>query len=88
MLADEIYKAITNQIPDAEIDLEGEDCSFKATIISPTFAGLSTVKRQQQVLACVHTMLTGGALHALSVSAYTPDEWGARNTGHLVSIEM
>lgn len=88
MLSRQIYEAIKTTLPDAAIDLEGEECSFKATVICASFTGLSTVKRQQQVLGCVHSLLTSGTLHALSVDAYTPDEWDARNTGHLVSIEM
>ena len=88
MLSDEIQLAIKTSFPDAAINLDGEECSFIATVISDGFDGLSTVKRQQQVLATVHDKLTSGEVHALSVSAFTLAEWEAKYSQHLVSIQM
>jgi acid stress-induced BolA-like protein IbaG/YrbA len=88
MLTDEIQQAIKTCFPDAAINLDGEDCSFKATVISDGFEGLSPVKRQQQVLATVHDKLTNGELHAFSVSAFTLAEWESKYSQHLVSLEM
>lgn len=88
MLTDEIEQAIKTSFPDAAINLDGEDCSFNATVISDGFEGLPPVKRQQQVLATVHDQLTSGALHAFSVNAFTLAEWEAKYSQHLVSIEM
>ncbi len=88
MLSDEIQQAIKASFPDAAINLDGEDCSFKVTVISDGFDGLSAVKRQQQVLATVHDKLTSGELHAFSVSAFTLAEWEVKYSQHLVSIKM
>ncbi|MCU0782237.1 MAG: BolA/IbaG family iron-sulfur metabolism protein, partial [Akkermansiaceae bacterium] len=59
-------------------------------VISARFAGLTPVKRQQQVLAPVTEWLTTGALHAFSVKTYTPEEWAqhqAATAAGLVPIQ-
>lgn len=67
-------------LPDAEVDVEGEGCSFTVTVVSPAFEGLSLVRRQQQVLQAVQDPLDSGALHAITVRAHTPAEWRNRNS--------
>ena len=60
--------------PDADIGINGADCNFELQIVSPAFAGVSLVKRQQSILSLFRDELAGGQLHALSVKARTPDE--------------
>jgi acid stress-induced BolA-like protein IbaG/YrbA len=66
---------IRQVIPDAEIKVEGADCSFSVVVLSPQFEKMLPVKRQQRVLACFSEMLSSGTLHALTVKAHTPEEW-------------
>ncbi len=51
----------------------GTETHYKAVIVSPVFAGLSKVRRQQQVYAA----LQGCMPYALAQHTYTPDEWAA-----------
>lgn len=44
-------------------------------MVSPDFEGLSPVKKQQMVYGTVTDRITSGELHALTIKAYTPDEW-------------
>ncbi len=48
---------------------------FRVAIVSSAFAGKSRVERQRMVYALLADELGSGALHALSVSAVTPDEY-------------
>lgn len=71
---DEISEAIASHFPDAavEVALEGNRASIR--VVSGQFAGMSRVQRQQAVYACIDRFITGGALHAVSIRALTPDE--------------
>lgn len=60
------------------VTVAGDGRHFEATIVSPVFAGLSRVRRQQ----CVNTVLSehfaSEVLHALSMRCLTPEEAQAR----------
>ena len=71
----EVIGLIKAGIPDAEVLVEGEGCNFTVVVVSPVFEGLSLLKKQKQVMATVTEQIRSGALHAIAVKAYTPDEW-------------
>jgi len=78
MLVEEVVALIKVGIPDAEVVVEGEDCSFSVTVVSASFEGLSMLKKQQAVMKTVAEPIASGALHAISVKAFTPAEWVAK----------
>ncbi len=82
----EVIDMIKSVVPDAEIKVEGEDCSFAATVISPAFKAMMPVKRQQLVLGPFSSLITQGTLHALSVKAVTPEEWRAQQSSNLIQL--
>ena len=63
-------------IPDAEVSVAGEDCSFSVTVVSEQFRGKPPVARQKMVLGLFKEQLASGELHALSVTTITPEEKG------------
>lgn len=71
----EVISLIKVDFPDAEVLVEGEDCSFKAVVIDPQFSTMGILQKQKSILATVKEQLTNGKLHAMSVKAYTPEEW-------------
>ncbi|MYM62275.1 BolA family protein [Pseudomaricurvus sp. HS19] len=78
MKAEEIIARVREAVPDAvDIEAQGADCDFAVLVVSPTFAGMLPVKRQQLVLAGFTELLASGELHALSVKAKTPEELAA-----------
>jgi BolA protein len=74
MKPQDIEHRIRAAYPDAVVELNGADCSFSATVVSRAFAGLSPIQRQRPLLALFKAEITSGELHALSVTAKTPDE--------------
>lgn len=78
MRTDEVVALIKLGFPDADVMIDGEDCSFSVIVISDTFAGLSLLKKQQSVLATVSEPLKTGDLHAITVKCFTQDEWEDR----------
>lgn len=84
----DIIQRITEQYPDAVIDVSGEDCSFELYIISEAFAGQRSLQRQQAILGLFKQELASGKLHALGLTIKTPEEQSqSLNTG-LVQLKL
>lgn len=75
MEPDEIKKLIEEGISQSQAIVTGESGKYEAIVISPEFEGLTMVKEHQMVYATVNEHIASGALHALSIKAYTPGEW-------------
>jgi monothiol glutaredoxin len=76
--AAEVEALVRQGIPDAQVFIEGAGCDLSLVVVSEQFLGLPPVKEQQLVLATLKEPLASGKLHAVSVKAYTPDEWQAK----------
>jgi acid stress-induced BolA-like protein IbaG/YrbA len=75
MRPEDIKQLIETGIPGARAIVDGEDgIHFQATVISPTFSGLSMVKRHQQVYQTLGERLRS-EIHALALKTLTPEEW-------------
>ncbi len=51
-----------------------DNTHFEAVVIASEFAGLRPLARHQLVYQTLGS-LVGNEIHALSIRAYTPDEW-------------
>jgi len=71
---DDVTKLIEASFPDAKITVDGDGYKYETTVVSEAFAGLNTLKRHQAVYAAVNSAITSGELHALTITAKTPDE--------------
>jgi len=81
MKEEDIRRRLSPLFPDAEIQINGQDCSFELQVISDAFTGQRPLKRQQTILALFKEDLQSGALHALSVKAVTPAERAPQGDG-------
>jgi len=77
MNPEQIVERIRAAYPDAIVETEGADCNFSVTIVSEAFEGLNPLQRQRPVMALFKDDISAGTLHALSITARTPDEAGA-----------
>jgi monothiol glutaredoxin len=86
--ASEVTQLVQQGIDDAKVMVEGEGCDLTITVVSSQFNDLSIVKKQQLVLATLKEPLASGKLHAVSVKAFTPDEWQEKQkAGGLLQIQ-
>ena len=74
--SDEVEKAI----PDSSADVTGDGSKFEARVVSDAFDGLTTIKRHKMVYAVLDQYIKSGAIHALSIKAYTKSEWTAEES--------
>lgn len=82
MKPEAIRDMIEAGLPDCQAHVEGPDGThFSAIVVSPAFVGKSRVQKQQMVYDTVKSHLLDGTLHALSIKAFTPEEWDALDDG-------
>ena len=71
---EELKQRIEAAIPQARAEVEdwtGGGDHFRATVVSPAFAGLSRIQQHRLVMDVFEGEI-GGAIHALSVKTQTP----------------
>ncbi len=76
----DIEQLVQQGMPDAKVLVDGEGCDLLINVVSEQFIDLALVKKQQLVMATLKEPLASGKLHAVSVKAYTPNEWQALQT--------
>lgn len=70
-----IKELIERGLPEATAQVFSEDNThFQAVVVAEAFAGKRPLARHQQVYATLGP-LVGTDIHALSIRAYTPEEW-------------
>ena len=74
MTPEEIKQLIEAGIPDSQVMVDGDGTHFEAIVVAANFAGQSQVRRHQMVYAALGERM-GGAIHALSMQTFTPQEW-------------
>ncbi len=74
MQADELKRLIEAGVPSAEVRVEGDGDHFEATVISAAFAGKSRVQQHQMVYGSLGDLMQG-AVHALALRTFTPEQW-------------
>jgi stress-induced morphogen len=75
--AKQIKTTLESQFSESKVtvdDLTGTSDHFQVTIVSDDFEGLSPIERHRKVYAALGPDV-GGAIHALSIKAYTLDQW-------------
>ncbi|MGY6661612.1 MAG: BolA family protein [Glycocaulis sp.] len=74
MAADDISRLIREALPDAQVEIEdlaGDGDHYRATVVSPAFAGLPRVKQHKLVYDALGGRM-GGELHALALITRAP----------------
>ena len=81
MTADEVTQLILSGLPDAEVRVATEDDThFGAIVVARQFEGKRPLQRHQLVYAGLGARM-GREVHALSIQAFTPDEWRVASGG-------
>ena len=61
-------------LPDADVRVTGDDgVHFEAVVVSPSFDGLTTLRRHRMVYATLGSYM-GREIHALGLRTLTPEE--------------
>ena len=71
-MQDDVRNRVERAIPGAQVTVEIEGNRAAIVVVSKHFDGMSRVKKQQEVYACIQELIATGALHAVSIKAETP----------------
>lgn len=72
---DEYQQLIEDHLPGARASVTGAGGKFEATVVSEAFAGKNLLAKHRLVYAALDERIRSGEIHALSIRAYTPEEW-------------
>ena len=66
---------IDEGLPGADVKIFSDDNThYAALVVSEAFAGKRPLARHQLVYQCLGKLM-GNEIHAMSIRAFTPDEW-------------
>lgn len=74
-IEDQVKAALEDALSYEHLFVQGEGSHFQVIVVSDTFEGMSRVKKQQLVYKPLSDHIKDGSVHALSIKAFTPDEW-------------
>ncbi|QEM81323.1 MULTISPECIES: BolA family protein [Halomonas] len=83
MQPSDVKALLESRVDGCEFHIQGEGCNFQVIAVGDRFAGLTPVKRQQLIYGALAEEIASGALHAISIKTFTPDQWqvAAENPG-------
>ncbi len=78
MQNEDIKRMIEAGLPGSVAHVSGDGTHFEAAVISDAFGGKSLLEKHRLVYATLGASM-GGAIHALSIRAFTPEEWSRQS---------
>ncbi len=78
MLATEVQALLKSKNAEWTFAVQGEGRNFQIEAVSADFESMTRVKRQQAVLRLIAGEISDGTLHAITVTALTPEEKSKR----------
>ena len=74
MISEDVQARIAAAIVPSEVIARGDASRMEVIVVSPAFEGVGRVRKQQLVYAAIADLIRDGALHAVTIRAYTPAE--------------
>jgi acid stress-induced BolA-like protein IbaG/YrbA len=71
----QVKKLLDDALQLAEIHVKGEGSHYEVIAVDASFEGMNRVKKQQCIYAPLMEYIQRNDIHALSIKAFTPDEW-------------
>ena len=82
MVSNQIIHDILKKEGDfVHLSVEGDGYHYHITAASELFQNMSRLVRQQWFYTKLNDFIVSGSLHAITIKAYTPEEWAKINNG-------
>jgi len=75
--AAQVRALVEAHLQGCEVTARGEGSNYDITVVGEVFAGLRPVQKQQLVYGALTEQISSGAIHAVNIATYTPQEWQA-----------
>ena len=83
MLSHEVKERIEQGLPASlayVTEFSGGTDHYSVVVVTEVFAGVSLLKRHRMVLDLFQAEIGTGEVHALSIKAFTPEQWDTEKT--------
>lgn len=80
MQAQDIQALLEEKLENCEVNVQGDGSHFDITVVGVVFDGLRAVKKQQLIYALLSDEIASGAIHAVNMKLYTPQEWAQQTS--------
>jgi len=77
---EEVKQIIEAGIAGCETTVTADGSKYTAIVVSDEFEGKTLLVKQKMVYATVNEHIQSGAIHALTIKAYTKKEWAAQSS--------
>lgn len=74
MTPDDVQALLQDALADCDVTVNGDGSHFEIQVVGDLFSGLRPVQRQQKIYAVLQQHIAEGAIHAVNIKTYTPDE--------------
>jgi len=74
-MIEHIKQQLNSALELTELHVKADGSHFEVIAVGDIFAGMSRVKKQQAVYGPLKELIADNRIHALSIKAFTPDEW-------------
>lgn len=71
----EVQQILSQALELEELHVKGEGSHYEVIAVDARFEGMNRVKKQQLIYAPLMEYIQRNDIHAVSIKAYTPDEW-------------
>jgi acid stress-induced BolA-like protein IbaG/YrbA len=79
METSEIKKIIEAGLEGSEATVTADGSKYTAIVVSDEFEGKTMIAEQKMVYALLNDHIQSGAIHALTIKAYTKSEWAEQD---------
>lgn len=83
MLNHDVQKRIESGLAGSIVhvtEFSGGTDHYSVVVVTPAFEGIALLKRHRMVLDLFQAEIASGEVHALSIKAFTPEQWEVERT--------
>lgn len=75
MNSEDVTTLLENTLSDCQIEVDSQGSHFNVLVVGDLFEGKRAVQRQQLIYAVLNECISSGAIHAVNMKLFTPQEW-------------
>lgn len=75
MTPEQVKQRVEQGLSAVDVTVEADGSHFNIVVIGACFEGKSLVEKQKIVYAVINDAITSGEIHAVTIKAYTAEEW-------------
>ena len=78
MNSEDVTTLLEKTLSDCQIEVDSQGSHFNVLVVGDLFKGKRAVQRQQLIYAVLNESISSGAIHAVNMKLFTPQEWRHR----------